>query len=195
MRYINQKQYPHIPYITRANPEYPGHERGKTTTISSSGCGLCSAIMVADRLLPTYNFELEDAIALSYQIPANRKAGTSRDFFPVFAEKLGLMLEQSGDIGDLLRCLRTGGAAIVHVGSEKDGKSGLFTRGGHYMAVVNEEPDGRVAILDPSHTPTKFEEEDRKGRVEIVNDVIVLCTPEVLNAEIKDDGYFLFWRK
>ena len=62
MKYINQRDYPDIPYITRANPEDPRHERGKKTTIRSSGCGLCSALMVADRLLPQNEFSLEDVI-------------------------------------------------------------------------------------------------------------------------------------
>ena len=61
MRYINQRDYPDMLYVTRADPENPRHERGKTTTIKTSGCGLCAAIMVADRLLPAYEFELEDA--------------------------------------------------------------------------------------------------------------------------------------
>ena len=148
MKYINQRDYPHILYVTRANPDHPRHETGKTTTIRSSGCGLCSAVMVADRLLPNCNFELLDALQLSYETGANRKTGTDYTIFaPAFAKKLGLKLVQTNDLEELRHCLRTGGAAVVHVGNDREGHVGLFTRGGHYMAVIGEEPDGRLAIL------------------------------------------------
>lgn len=197
MLYINQLKHPHMLYVTRANPDDPAHERGKTTTIRNAGCGLCSAIMVADRLLPYYEFTLNDAIDLSYAIPANRSRGTARTFFPAFAEKLGLRYENTDKMEDLLRCLRTGGAAVVHVGGDREGQVGLFTHGGHYMAIINEEPDGRLAILDPSYFPGKYDEEGRQGKVEVVKDVISLCAPETLDieAQLKATPYMLFWRK
>ena len=74
----------------------------------------------------------------------------------------------------------------------------MFTRGGHYMAVIAEEADGRFAILDPSLSPTKYEEPDRKGKVEIKNDVIVLCDHETLASQAVANGkapYYLFWRQ
>ena len=77
MKYINQLAHPHMRYITRTDPEYG--DSGKTTTIKSSGCGLCSAIMVADRLLPSYDFDLCDAIELSYEMKANH--GREGHFF------------------------------------------------------------------------------------------------------------------
>lgn len=197
MRFICQKDYPDMPYITRTDPDDPRHEYGKTTTISTSGCGLCAAIMVADRLLPQYDFELEDAVKLSYEIGANHGAGTAREFFPVFAEKLGLKLETSDDKNDLVRCLETGGAAIVLVEGDKEKHTGLFTYIRHYMAVIGKEPDGRLAILDPSFTPDKYEEDHRRGKVEIKCGVIVLCDADTLHAELrKEPGkhYFLFHR-
>lgn len=196
MKYINQLDFPHHLYVTRANPEDPGHERGKTTTIRASGCGLCSAIMVADRLLPAYDFDLYDAINLSYEVKANLARGTNRVFFPAFAEKLGLRLENTDDPQALLSCLRTGGAAVVLVGGDREGQVGLFTHGGHYMAVISQEPDGRLAILDPSYYEGKYEEEGRQGKVEVRNGVIALCDAATLDAEaqLKEKPYFLFWR-
>ena len=198
MKYVNQKQYPDLLYVTRANPEDPYHERGKTTTVASAGCALCSAVMVADRLLPDSTFTLEDAIALSYEAGANRSAGTSRKFFPAFGEKLGLKFEIGSTVEELKHCLQTGGAAMVTVSEVKDEHPGLFTHGGHVMAIVGVEPDGRFVILDPSLVPGKFEEEGRKGKVEIKNDVLVLCEPEVLHHETRarqPGAYRLYWRK
>ena len=198
MRYVNQLDYPDMSYVTRANPKNINHEKGKRTTVKSSGCGLCSAIMVADRLLPSYQFELEDAIELSYSVGANHAIGTDpKLFFPAFAEKMGLKMVATCDLDALLHCLRTGGAAVVHVGGDREGHIGLFTHGGHYMVVIGEEPDGRLAILDPSYFVGKYEEEGRSGKVEVVNEVIALCDPQTLAEEGRPgkDYYHLFWRR
>ena len=198
MRYVNQRDYPDMLYVTRANPEHPRHETGKSTTIKSSGCGLCAAIMVADRLLPTYKFDLEDALELAYESKANLAVGTSyKAFAPAFAEKMGLRLEATKNIEDLRRCLRTGGAAVLLVGGDREGHVGLFTHGGHYMTAISEEADGRIAILDPSYYVGKYEEEGRQGKVEVKNKFIALCTGEILEEEtlMKETPYYLFWRK
>lgn len=197
MKYVNQLKYPHLLYVTRTDPEIDGHEWGKTSTIRQAGCGMCSAVMVAHRLLPNCDFTLEDAITISYESKANHQRGTDYSRFgPAFAEKLGLRHEASNHIEDLSRCLRTGGAAVVLVVAHEPGK-GLFTKGGHFMAVIGEEPDGRFAILDPSLTEDKYEVDFRKGKVEITNGVIVLCDRETLDAETAKHrpSYLLFWRK
>ena len=193
MKYINQLDHPHMRYITRTDPEYG--ETGKTTTIKSSGCGLCSAIMVADRLLPDYKFELYDAIDLSYETNANHTRGTDPMFFAAFAEKLGLDYQKATTTEELIHCLQTGGAAVVHVG-KVEGRVPLFTKGGHYMAVIGVERDGRLAILDPSYFPGKYDEEGRQGKVEMSQGVVSLCTPEILHEEssMKKIPYHLFWR-
>ena len=198
MRYVNQRDYPHMLYTTCTDPDHPAHERGKLSTVRSGGCGLCSAIMVADRLLTTYKFDLEDALELSYSVNANHSRGTDyKRFAPAFAEKMGFKFVSTDDLEQLLDCLRTGGAAVVHVGGDREGHVGLFTHGGHYMAVVGQQPDGRLVILDPSYYVGKYEEEGRAGKVEVVNEFIALCTPETLHAEgrINRPYYHLFWRR
>ena len=198
MRYVNQKRYPEMPYITCTKPGHPQHERGKTTTIKTSGCGLCSSIMIADRLLVDYKFDLEDAIALSYEIGANYGTGTARTYFPVFAERMGLRHEMTSSLEDVKNCLRTGGAVVAHVAGDHGGRVGLFSHVGHYIVVINEEPDGRFAILDPAYEPDRYEEEGRKGKVEVKCGFVALCSPEDLHedtAKRQPDAYHLFWRK
>ena len=96
--------------------------------------------MVADRLLTHYDFELADAIALSYEVGANHATGTDYNLFaPAFADKLGLRMERTKDINALINCLQTGGAAILLVGGDREGHIGLFTHGGHYMAAIGVE--------------------------------------------------------
>lgn len=198
MKYINQLQYPKIPYITRTSMEGAQWEKGQKTTIKSSGCGLCASIMVADRLLPNCEFGLEDAIALSYSAGANCLPGTYwKIYVPAFAEKMGLAYQYTNDPEELLDCLRTGGAALCVVNGDEDGRVGLFTHGKHYIALIGQEPDGRVAILDPSYKEGKFEEPGRQGKVEMTNGVIALCSIQVLMEETegREQRFFLFRRK
>ena len=198
MRYINQLEYPHIPYITRTTLQGEAYEKGQKTTVRTSGCGLCSAIMALDILRPEVEFTVEQAVELSYSVNANATVGTSYNYFaPAFANRFGLKVQASMQVEDLQNCLRTGGVAVVLVRGDRDGQVGLFTNGGHYMTVIGEEPDGRFAILDPSYKEGKFDGPGRKGKVEMKDGFIALCAPQVLEEEAKPNRfhYFLFWRK
>ena len=176
MLYINQLDYPDVPYITRTSMSGEDYAWGQKTTVRSSGCGLCSAMMVADRLIPNVEFTLEEAVALSYEAKANTVVGTNYSLFaPAFAKKFNLRRRAAVEEEDLRQCLETGGAAVVLVRGDRDGQEGLFTNRGHYMAVIGVEPDGRFVILDPSYKAGKFDSPDRKGKVEIKNDRIRLC--------------------
>lgn len=199
MKYVNQLEYPDWFYVTKTDLEDEARRKhGETTTVRSSGCGLCSAVMVADRLVVDSTFDLKDAINLSYEVGANKWVGTSMKVFgPAFAEKMGFDLEMTSDPERLHYCMRTGGAAVVHVGGDREGYIGVFSHGGHYIAAIGETPDGRIIVLDPSYKPGKYEEEGRKGKVEVTHDVIALTDAQVL----VDDGasrtpcFYLFWRK
>ena len=198
MRFINQLDYAHIPYITRTSLHGEEYEKGQKTTIRSSGCGLCAAIMAVDRLLPNVSFTLEEAVELSYACGGNTVVGTNYFCFaPALARKFDLKLLASIDIGDLINCLRTGGVAVILVRGDRNGQKGLFTNRGHYITAISEEPDGRIAILDPSYREGKFSSADHLGKVEMKNGVIALCAPEVLAQEANPNrlAYYLFWRK
>ena len=68
MKYINQLDYPDMQYITQtANPDPRMRQVGLDNTIAKSGCGLCTSVMIADRLrVDDGKFEIEDARQLSY---------------------------------------------------------------------------------------------------------------------------------
>ena len=202
MRFIYQGDHPHMLYVTRCELDEKNRERGKTTTIKSSGCGLCAAIMAVDRLLPNCNFELTDAIQLSYDSKANLDIGTDYAIYgPAVAEKFGLRYEVCADVEGVRNCLRTGGAVVVLVGGDKNGHKGLFCDSGHYMTIIAEELDGRFAILDPAFSNKRFKEkgmeEIRARYLEVKNEVITLCDPEILHGETtgKYGPYHLYWSK
>lgn len=198
MKYICQHDYDHIPYPTKyALEDEKEVARGKSTTVKTSGCGLCSSIMVAHRLLPNCQFGLEDALRISYETKANAYVGTTYPrYAPAFAQFLGLKYEPTDDPQQLLHCLRTGGAAVAHCGGDRDGYIGTFSHRGHYVAVINEEPDGRIAVLDPSCKEGKYEEEGRIGKVELKNGVVALCDLQVLidDTASRKPCFHLFWR-
>ena len=198
MKYINQLDYPNLKYVTMTDMEEPALTTGKNTTIASSGCGLCSAVMAIDRILPNSKFSLEDAIELSYQVKANILAGTQMYIYgPALAEKFGVNYEETKSIVRLKECLKTGGVAIARVAGNRDNYIGVFSKGRHYVTIINVEPDGRLAILDPSYKEGKYLEDGRKGKVEIKEEVVAVCDEKVLEEDCfpHDPRYFLFWRR
>ena len=198
MLYINQRNYPDIPYITKTECTGEDYEKGQHTTVKSSGCGLCSAIMALDRLLVKYTFGLEDAVNLSYEVKANNGRGTNYGrFAPAFAEKFNLKLQMTNEVEDLIACLKTGGAAVANVGGDREGHTGVFSHTGHYVAVIGIESDGRLAVLDPGYVENKYEEDGRQGKVEMKNGIIALCTANVLAEDTvnRHPAFYLFWRK
>ena len=64
------------------------------------------------------------------------------------------------------------------------------------LAVLKAGQTGRIAILDPAYEVGRYEEEGRKGKVEMKNDFICLCDPQLLVADTatRDPGFYLFWR-
>lgn len=198
MFYLNQKDYPDTPYRTRTDT--PEDEYGINSTVSTSGCGLCCAVMTAHRLLGPCSFELEDAIKLAYDTGANHKTGTDFAIYaPAFAQKVGLEMVRTSDFERMKECLRTGGCVIAHVRTHPDGSMATFTKKGHYITIINEERDGRFAVLDPSYEEGKYDIPERAGKIEMKG-LVALCSQETLAADIEwsleeDRGFYLFWRK
>jgi hypothetical protein len=201
MKYINQWDYPHLQYITQTqNPDPKGREIGLKNTVAKSGCGLCSTVMVADRLVANANYEIEDARQLSYDCGANQKGGTMGIvYFPAFAEKFDLEMVRTSNIEEMRHCLRTGGAVGILVSGDHDDYHGVFSdRWMHWMVVVSEERDGRFCILDPAYEEGIYEKGDRKGKVEVISRGFCRTTAQVLleeTATVSDGGFCLFWRK
>ena len=135
---------------------------------------------------------------ISYGCKANQKIGTAYTLFaPTFAQECGLDFEMTNDPERLRYCLRTGGAAVLHIKGDREGYTGVFSTAGHYVAAISEERDGRIAILDPSYKEGKFDKEGRRGLVEMKNGVVALCDMKVIIEDTAPAQYsfYLFWRK
>ena len=197
--YVNQTRYPHVPYPTMT--AIPALTRNDTT-VRSAGCGLCSASMVVTNLTGV-EFPLIDSRDLSMSVNANHSPGTDMDLFaPYVAERFDLDLEMTDDPERLRQHLLRGGMAIANVTGDRpeDGYVGLFSHGGHYVAVVAIEEDGEhITVLDPSQLPDKFLEEGRRGKV-VENGYCLHTTLSILAEDCKfrpmecyPEGEFRSW--
>ena len=175
LKYVNQLDYPDMSYPTRFDRE--DREYGKNTTVATSGCGLASSVMVAHYLLENCNFEIEVAVNLSIENGANHGIGTDYKIYSkAFAQKMGITVESNRDIEHLKECIKNGSAAVVHCFKRpNDNYIPLFTKSGHYIALIGIAPDGRAVVLDPSYEKGKYDIEGRNGRAEVIEDKVVLC--------------------
>ena len=201
MKYVNQLEYPHFLYPTDTDKSDEERlERRKYATIKSSGCGICSAVMMADRLLIDPKFDLVEATQLSYECGGNHAPGTDyKRYAPALAERLNLKWEGTNDPERVRQCLRTGGAVVCNVGGDKkDGSGiiGIFSHGGHYILAIAEQEDGRIVVLDPSQKPGKFDEPGREGKVEEHGEFCLVSMEDlVIDCSNRDPGFYCFWRK
>ena len=196
MKYVNQNEYPHVPYRTRARVEGLTDEQ-RTTNVAASGCGLCCSCMVVDYLTEK-TLELEDCVRLSEACVANHSPGTDLSVLgPAVAEKFNLNYKKSNELNEVIEHLRCGGVAIVLVGIPEGQKRGLFTAYGHYMLLLST--DGKeFCILDPSYTDEKFKLPDRVGRVNEKNAPYLYCDVNTVDSECTNlvwGKYHLFSRK
>ena len=193
MRYWNQLLFEDVPYST--NLDEPDSDFAVHGTMKQAGCGLCSLCMVIERLC-VETLSLEECRDLAISAGANRKPGTSMDILaPVIAERFDLDLEMTDDTDRLAGCLRGGGAAVVHVGGDREGYTGVFSHGGHYVVAISMR-EKEFCILDPSWEETKYADEPRKSRVR-QNGVWLYATAEVLREDTanRSPGFYLFTRR
>ena len=192
MKYLNQLEYEHIPYPT--DLEHPDSDYATRGNIRKAGCGLCSVCMVVSHFTDE-PFSLEDCRDLSVAVGANRELGTDMKILgPAAAERFGLLLKMTNDPRELVDCLHRGGAAIVHVGGDREGHTGTFSDIGHYI-VATDEVNGEFRILDPAWQPDKYAVPPRSERVRQL-DKALYATAEILLQDATDKGpaFYLFLR-
>ena len=78
MKFVCQLDYPDWLFVTRTGHEGEEFEKGKTTTVKQSGCGMCGAVMLADQLRATIA-----EIGAPYLVP-----GITNQVFPILSDKL-----------------------------------------------------------------------------------------------------------
>lgn len=193
MLYLNQLDYEELPYPT--DVEHPDSEFAVHGNVRRAGCGLCAVCMVVDRLCLS-PFSLEECRDLAVSAGANREIGTDMKILaPAAAERFGLTLRMTDDTEELAQCLRSGGAAVINTGGDRDGYIGTFSSGGHYITAISEDR-GEFCLLDPSWTEDKYQSEPRRGRVR-QQGKLLYAPAEVLRQDTanRSPAYYLFCRK
>ncbi len=192
MVYLNQLDYPDIPY--EHNLEAGGPPEGKGN-VAAAGCGPCSLCMMVDNLT-TDHLDLMDCLKMSADLKANMKPGTDLKILgKAVAEKYNLDYSTTSDTEVLADHLRKGGMAVANSGGDREGYKAVFSHGGHYIAVVSVDGD-QACVLDPSYKPGKYEEEGREGKA-VVDEPFVYCSLKVLkkDCENRNPSFYLFKRK
>ena len=193
MLYINQNDYPHVSYPNNvSDPESKGAKSGN---IRDAGCGLCALMMVVDRLTMK-SLSLEEAVRLSVENKANLKPGTNMQILgPVVAEKYDLQLTMSNNTWELSQCLQEGGAAIVHIGGDREGHIGTLSDVGHYVFALSYA-HGEFCLMDPAWRVNKYTIPARIGKIR--EDGLFLYTTSLVledDTENRRPRYYLFRRK
>ncbi len=192
MLYLNQLDFPDVPYAHNLDDGGPPPGKG---TVAAAGCGPCCLCMIVENLT-TGHLELMECLAMSAQLGANRKPGTDLNILGrSVAERYGLEFNVTDDDMTLTQHLQSGGMAVANAGGDREGYRGVFSHGGHYIAVIALDGD-EVCVLDPSYFSGKYDEEGRRGKVRVA-EPFVYCTLQVLkkDCENRSPAFYLFKRK
>ena len=194
MKHINQRRYAYIPYpqcTDRPNDPY-----GKNGTVRSGGCGLCSTCMVVEHLT-TKEFPVRECTELSIATGGNHGDGTDMKILgPAVAEKFNLDFSMTNDITEVVKALHNGGAVVATVTAYCEGNKGLFTNGGHYIALMAADENDEITVLDPSWTSKKYKKWVKEGIVR-EEGTIIYAAADVVHAERNPRWmtYFIFRHK
>lgn len=144
--YYNQGDWGHVAYPAAGFP---------SATVKTGGCGIASVSMVVEALTGQ-SFDPAACAALALQIGARIVGGTDlRLLGRAIASRFGLFYLTTSDLGALRQHLATGKPAIASVGGNRPGHKGLFSDGGHFLAILAEE-GGLLTIADPANSPGKY---------------------------------------
>lgn len=191
VKLVNQNDYPEKIYVTKTNKPEPDRSSGLKTTIATSGCGICSGMMVSQFF--GFNMNMDEAIQLAYDYEANTGFGTK--YIPYangLCDKFDLSCIIGYDKESLYKHLDNGGCAVANVGGDHEGHIGLFSHVGHYIFIYKHINDD-IYILDPGIEPNKYNEEGRAGRVRFEDEFVIGNINDLLkDTENRDMPFFMF---
>lgn len=194
MKLINQNDYPDKIYVTKTKKPEPDRSSGLKTTIMTSGCGICSGMMVAQFF--GKEMSMDEAIQLSYDYEANTSFGTK--YIPYangLCDKFNLTCSIGYDKESLFKHLDNGGCAVSNVGGDHDDHIGVFSHVGHYIFIYKHVGD-EVYILDPGIEPEKYKEETRKDKVRFEGEFVISDVKYLLkDTENRDMPFFMFKKR
>lgn len=180
----NQNNFEHIAY---------NWDGGSGKTVASSGCGPCAALMMLENLT-SQRFNMADWIAWVKSTGARVVGGT---YMPKLVQKMverfGFTVTATSSEVSLTRHLQSGGMAIANVGGSRSGWSGLFSSGGHFVAVLGLLNDGRYIIGDPAFTKNRYRSAFRRSKVQVDGNLVYVSASNLhLDTLARTPNYYLF---
>ena len=194
MKLVNQNDYPDTIYVTKTRKPEPMRTEGLSTTIKTSGCGICSGMMVAQFF--GYDMSMDEAIKLAYDYDANNGFGTKyKEYSNGLCDKLNLIVERTTSKDKLFEHLDNGGCCVANVGGDHDDHIGVFSHVGHYIFIYKHVGD-TIYILDPGIEVGKYTEEARIDKVSFDGEFVVSDVKWLLkDIENREGPLFLFKKK
>ena len=184
MFYINQYEYPHVEY-----PHPEGVYTDKIPTVATSGCGLCSFMMIVNNRTQ-HTITLEKSMALALESGANAGKGTQlRVMAPYAAPMYDLDYRATRDADALRAHLEKGEWAVVCCDGDTDRGIGLFSHVAHFVVACGIQGD-EVCILDPAYKEGKFEEGIRQGKVRVEFPYLYCAFEDLVNDTLNKKAPF-----
>lgn len=120
-------------------------------TISSSGCGITSAAIVASSLTGNKQYDPVYMMNLAHSggYCGSGIVGTSTGFYKHFADKLGFSYTKysKSQANQVVEALAKGNSMVIaHMGP------GNFTSSGHYIVLSGVNAEGQVMVHDPGNS-------------------------------------------
>lgn len=167
-----------IAYPSKAHP----YRYGKSGCIYTSGCGVCSSLMVL-RNLTDKVFDTKTWTSVCIAMGARSAEGTDMSKVVKYMnEKYGITYTTTKDIDKLAVHIKKGYKAIINVSG---GGKMLFSDSGHYVFCGGIDKSGNLIILDPYWYDGKFAATaNRKKYTKVKNDREVYVQPSVLKSDI-----------
>lgn len=184
MFYINQYDYAHMEY-----PHPEGVYTDKIPTVATSGCGLCSFMMIVNNRT-NHTITLEKSLALALESGANSGRGTKlRVMAPYAAPLYGLEYHATRDAQELRAHLEKGEWAVICCDGDTDRGIGLFSHVAHFVVACGIQGD-EICILDPAYKEDKFEEGTRQSKVRVDYPYLYCAFQDLVNDTLNKKAPF-----
>ncbi len=179
---FNQNDYSDVPYPA------PGYENA---TIKSGGCGPTAMAVV----LANMGIDTDPVKMAQYAIDCGARVsgGTNmKTLSKNVADDFGIGYEESSDIEQLKMVVEAGGYAIVNTGGDRSGHRGIFSNGGHYIAVVGRAGEDFM-IVDPGLYNGKYNPSYRSKYVTVSGEFLYAGERAlILDSENRRPRYYLY---
>lgn len=167
-----------IRYPSKTHP----YKYGKSGCIYTSGCGVCSTLMVLKNFKKVH-YDTKSWTAKCLQIGARGSEGTNLDTVASYMNSIyGIAHKKTSSIKALKEHLLKGGRAVICVSG---GGKRLLSTGGHYVYVAGITSTNKLIILDPYWYDGKFTATaNRRKYTKVVNSREVIVSAEALRSDI-----------